>query len=90
MDVRHENLEMKCDKFSGQLIRRTRLRVLLIRICICISIWTLLVELVTVGGLWHPHLLTRMSNHRNKANMLLIEEKVVRSSPPFLPESEFS
>lgn len=91
MEVRHESAEiMKCDKFSDQVIRRTRLRVWFVRLCFCILIWTLLVQLVTVGGLWHPHLLTRVSNQRNKSNMLSIEEKVVHSPPPLLPASKFS
>ncbi|KAL8104620.1 hypothetical protein AgCh_028733 [Apium graveolens] len=47
-------------------------------------------QLVTVGGLWHPHLLTPVSNHRNQSNLLSIEEKVVQSPPPLLPARNYT
>ncbi|KAL1806304.1 hypothetical protein ACET3Z_029372 [Daucus carota] len=90
MDVRHMTSEMKYDKFSAQVTRRTRLRVWFVRICFCILIWTLLVQLVTVGGLWHPNMLIRSSSRRNKYNMLSIEEKAVQSPPSLPPARNYS
>lgn len=57
--VRSEGVVSKCDKLSSSspmLIRRSRLQVWLIRICSCILLWTCLIQLVTVGELWHPRL----------------------------------
>ncbi|XP_047959992.1 rhamnogalacturonan I rhamnosyltransferase 1 [Salvia hispanica] len=51
-------------------IQRTRLQVWFIRVCSSILIWTCLVQLVAVGELWHPRLLTgnpgsgKMSAHQ--------------------------
>lgn len=54
-------------------MQRTRLQVWFIRVCSSILIWTCLVQLVAVGELWHPRLLTgnpgseKMSAHQEKS-----------------------
>ncbi|KAL0408714.1 UNVERIFIED_CONTAM: Rhamnogalacturonan I rhamnosyltransferase 1 [Sesamum radiatum] len=48
----------KLPSLQGQLIQRTRLQVWFLRVCSTILIWTCLVQLVAVGEMWHPRLLT--------------------------------
>lgn len=88
MEVRSVSVQLRCDKLSGQVIPRTRLQVWFITVCSCILIWTCLVQLVTVDELWHPHLLSGLSNSSNSSSKLSIEKKAVQSPPPLLPASE--
>lgn len=56
--VRSERNVEKLPPFQGPVTQRTRLQVWFIRVCSSILIWTCLVQLVAVGELWHPRLLT--------------------------------
>lgn len=56
--VRSERSAEKLPPLQGAVIQRTRIQVWFIRICSSILIWTCLVQLVAVGELWHPRLLT--------------------------------
>lgn len=78
--VRSERSGEKLPPLQGAVIQRTRLQVWFIRICSSILIWTCLVQLVTVGELWHPRLLT---GRRAFSKM-----SAVLPSPPPVPPSE--
>lgn len=93
MEARSESssIQVRCDKINpGQMvIPRTRLQVWFIRVCSSILIWSCLVQLVAVGELWHPHLLTGLSNRFSGFHSLSIQvEKEAPSLPPLLPPSE--
>lgn len=84
--VRSERSMEKLPPLQGQVMPRTRLQVWFIRVCSTILIWTCLVQLVAVGHLWHPHLLTRFMGF---TKMSAHEEGSLHSSPPpFVPASE--
>jgi hypothetical protein len=87
MEIRSESIQVRCDKLPAPVIPRTRLQVWFIRVCSSIVLWTCLVQLVAVGGLWHPHLLSGITNRMSQRAQLRFEE--VRSLPPLLPASEF-
>lgn len=84
--VRSERSAEKLPPLPGAVIQRTRLQVWFIRVCSSILIWTCLVQLVAVGELWHPRLLTgfpgftKMSAHQ--------EGSLPSSPPPFVPASK--
>ncbi|KAI7745513.1 hypothetical protein M8C21_019940 [Ambrosia artemisiifolia] len=88
MDVRSENSSVEIvrwAKLPGQVIQRTRLQVWFIRVCSSILIWTCLVQLVTVGELWHPKFLTGIFNPINVSNRVSYEGTVIVTPPPPSP-----
>lgn len=91
MEVRSEGIQVRCDKFSGPVIPRTRLRIWFIRVCSSIVLWTCLVQLVTVSELWHSHLISGITNgiyHIAQVQLPIQEDNGVYQSPPaFLPRS---
>ncbi|KAK2986879.1 hypothetical protein RJ640_007916 [Escallonia rubra] len=96
MEVRSESeaQQVKLDKFPGpgpgQAVQKTRLQVWFIRVCSSILIWTCLVQLVAVGELWHPQLLTGLSNRFTGTHKLSIRvEESLPSPPPLLPAREY-
>lgn len=92
MEVRSEgSLQVRCDKIPAPVIPRTRLQVWFIRVCSSILLWTCLVQLVAVGELWHPRLLTGISSHLSRITPYPLHvEKAILSPPPRpLPASEF-
>ncbi|KAK3027398.1 hypothetical protein RJ639_040196 [Escallonia herrerae] len=94
MEVRSESeaLQVKLDKFpgQGQAVQKTRLQVWFIRVCSSILIWTCLVQLVAVGELWHPQLLTGLSNRFTGTHKLSIRvEESLPFPPPLLPAREY-
>ncbi|KAL3511096.1 hypothetical protein ACH5RR_030497 [Cinchona calisaya] len=87
MDVRSESLgQARIDREKGslQVIQRTRLQVWFIRVCSSIVIWTCLVQLVAVGELWHPRLLTGLSSRKNGVSTLSIRVEDVVPAPPVI------
>ncbi|EPS70784.1 hypothetical protein M569_03978, partial [Genlisea aurea] len=44
--------------FQGQAMQKTRLQMWLIRLFLVILIWTCLAQLLAVGKVWHPRLLS--------------------------------
>ncbi|XP_027100474.1 O-fucosyltransferase 3-like [Coffea eugenioides] len=90
MEVRSESLgqaRLEKEKGSlqgGQVIQRTRLQVWFIRVCSSILIWTCLVQLVAVGELWHPRLLTGLSSRFSGASTLSFRVEDAVPSPPIL------
>ncbi|KAA8532952.1 hypothetical protein F0562_032931 [Nyssa sinensis] len=84
MEVRSEGVQVRCDKLPTQVIPRTRLQVWFIRVCSSILLWTGLVQLVAVGELWHPHLLTGLSNRLTGLAKLSIHVEEAVPSPPIL------
>ncbi|XP_059447571.1 rhamnogalacturonan I rhamnosyltransferase 1 [Corylus avellana] len=87
MEVRSESIQVRCDKLPAPVIPRTRLQLWFIRVCSSIVLWTCLVQLVAVGGLWHPHLLSGITNRMSQRAQLRVEE--VRSLPPTLPARKY-
>ncbi|KAH6809866.1 O-fucosyltransferase family protein [Perilla frutescens var. frutescens] len=71
--ARSERSADKLPALQGPVMHRRRLQVWFIRVCSSILIWTCLVQLVAVGGLWHPRLLTgypgstKMSAHQERS-----------------------
>ncbi|KAL3654253.1 Rhamnogalacturonan I rhamnosyltransferase 1 [Castilleja foliolosa] len=59
--IRSERSLEKLPPLQGPVMQRKRLKVWFIRVCSSILIWTCLVQLVAVGELWHPRLLTGYS-----------------------------
>lgn len=82
MEVRSEGLQVRCDKLPAPVIPRTRLQVWFIRVCSSILLWTCLVQLVAVGELWHPHLLSGLSDRLSR--FPLRAENEVVPPPPLL------
>lgn len=90
MEVRSEGVQVRCDKLPAPVIPRTRLQVWFIRVCSSILLWTCLVQLVAVGELWHPHLLSNITNRISQITQLPLHVEVAVQSPPsLLPASEF-
>ncbi|KAF8399519.1 hypothetical protein HHK36_015385 [Tetracentron sinense] len=90
MEGRSEVLQSRCDKLPSPTLPRTRLQVWFIRVCSSILLWTCLVQLVAVGELWHPHLLTGLSNHLTRiTHFSLHVEEAVPSPPPLLPARKY-
>ncbi|CAK9170664.1 unnamed protein product [Ilex paraguariensis] len=81
MEVRSENVQLRCDKLPGQVIPRIRLQVWFIRVCSSILIWTCVVQLLTVGELWHPHISNWFTG---LARLTVHVEEVIASPPPLL------
>ncbi|KAK4430028.1 Rhamnogalacturonan I rhamnosyltransferase 1 [Sesamum alatum] len=86
--IRSERGAEKLLPLQGPVIQRTRLQVWFIRVCSSILIWTCLVQLVAVGELWHPRLLTgfpgftKMSAHQ--------EGSMPSSPPPLVPARNYT
>ncbi|PIM97817.1 hypothetical protein CDL12_29710 [Handroanthus impetiginosus] len=86
--VRSERSVEKLPPLQGPVIQRPRLQVWFIRVCSSIIIWTCLVQLVAVGELWHPRLLTgfpgftKMSAHQ--------ERSLPSSPPPLVPARNYT
>ncbi|KAL0385895.1 UNVERIFIED_CONTAM: Rhamnogalacturonan I rhamnosyltransferase 1 [Sesamum radiatum] len=86
--IRSERGAEKLLPLQGAVIQRTRLQVWFIRVCSSILIWTCLVQLVAVGELWHPRLLTgfpgftKMSAHQ--------EGSMPSSPPPLVPARNYT
>lgn len=90
MEVRSEALQFRCDKLTAPVIQRTRLRVWFIRVCSSILLWTCIVQLVAVGELWHPQMLTGISNRMTWLTPYPLRvEEAVHFPPPLVPASEF-
>lgn len=87
MEVRSEGLQVRCDKLPAPVIPRTRLQVWFIRVCSSILLWTCLVQLVAVGELWHPHLLSGLSDRLSR--FPLRAENEVVPPPPLLPARSY-
>lgn len=86
MEVRSEGVHVRCDKLPSPVIARTRLQVWFIRLCSSLFLWTCLVQLVAVGELWHPHLLSNITNRISQISQIPVQ--VVPSPPPLLPASK--
>ncbi|KAL1551066.1 Rhamnogalacturonan I rhamnosyltransferase 1 [Salvia divinorum] len=67
-------------------MQRTRLQVCFIRVCSSILIWTCLVQLVAVGELWHPRLLT---GNPGSTKMSARQERALPTPPP-LPARNYT
>ncbi|KAL6513936.1 Rhamnogalacturonan I rhamnosyltransferase 1 [Orobanche hederae] len=78
--IRSERSLEKLPPLQGPVMQRTRLQVWFIRVCSSILIWTCLVQLVAVGELWHPRLLTGYSGFSKMAARL--EGSSLTSYPP--------
>ncbi|XP_043725412.1 rhamnogalacturonan I rhamnosyltransferase 1-like [Telopea speciosissima] len=84
MDVRSEAIPLRCDKLPTPVIPKTRLQVWFIRICSSILLWTCLVQLVAVGELWHPQLLTGLSNQLSRFTNSDRKEELPSISAPIM------
>lgn len=91
MEVRSENVQVRCDKLQAPVIPRTRLQVWFIRVCSSILLWTCLVQLVAVGELWHPKL---FPNITNKVPWITLVPRhvdaVIQSPPPLVPPRNYT
>lgn len=93
MEVRSEGPQVKSDKLQppAAALPRTRLQVWFIRVCTSILVWTCLVQLVAVGELWHPHLLSGLSNHLSQiARLPFPAPEAIPPPPPFLPARNYT
>lgn len=88
MEVRSEGVHVRCDKLPSPVIARTRLQVWFIRLCSSLFLWTCLVQLVAVGELWHPHLLSNITNRISQISQIPVQV-VTSPPPPLLPASKF-
>ncbi|XWS64230.1 hypothetical protein CRYUN_Cryun06bG0168500 [Craigia yunnanensis] len=89
MEVRSENnIQVRCNKIPSQVIPRTRLQVWFFRVCSSILLWTCLVQLVAVGELWHPRLLTGLTNRISWITRSPLRlQHTLHSPPPLVPPS---
>nr|KJB50624.1 hypothetical protein B456_008G179400 [Gossypium raimondii] len=86
MEVRSENnIQVRCDKIPCQLIPRTRLQVWFFRVCSSILLWTCLIQLLAVCELWHPRLLTGLTNRIPWTSRPPLRLQHSLHSPPPLP-----
>ncbi|CAN6550494.1 unnamed protein product [Malus baccata var. baccata] len=89
MEVRSEvGLHVRCEKIPAPVIGRTRLQVWFIRVCSSLFLWTCLVQLVAVGELWHPHLLSNITHRISE--ITLVPLPAVPSPPPLLPARNYT
>ncbi|KAM1170509.1 hypothetical protein FF2_020783 [Malus domestica] len=89
MDVRSEGgLQVRCDKIPAPVIGRTRLQVWFIRVCSSLFLWTCLVQLVAVGELWHPRLVSNITHRISEITQLPLP--AVPSPPPLLPARNYT
>ncbi|CAB4264681.1 unnamed protein product [Prunus armeniaca] len=89
MEVRSEGgIQVRCDKLPAPVIARTRLQVWFIRVCSSLFLWTCLVQLVAVGELWHPHLLSNITNRISAITQDPLP--AVPSPPPLLPARNYT
>ncbi|KAF3431504.1 hypothetical protein FNV43_RR26235 [Rhamnella rubrinervis] len=84
MEVRSESVHVRCEKLPAPVIPRTRLQVWFIRVCSSILLWTCLVQLVAVGELWHPHLLSNITSRISQITQLPLHVEVAVQTPPSL------
>lgn len=90
MEVRSDACQLRNDKIPSPSLPRTRLQVWFIRVCSGILVWTCFIQLVTVGELWHPHLLKGLSNQITWiAHFKLHLEEAAPDPPPLVPASEY-
>lgn len=82
MEVRSESVQVRCDKLPPPVIPKTRLQVWFIRVCSSILLWTCLVQLVTVGELWQPHLLSGISTRLMRLTPLPLRGEIAVGTPP--------
>ncbi|XP_010258363.1 PREDICTED: uncharacterized protein At1g04910 [Nelumbo nucifera] len=81
MEVRSEGPQLRTDKLPPPP-PRTRAQVWFIRICSSILLWTCIVQLVAVGELWNPRLLTGLSNHLNGIKTSPLRSEVAAPTVP--------
>ncbi|XP_031262327.1 rhamnogalacturonan I rhamnosyltransferase 1 [Pistacia vera] len=82
MEVRSENIQVRCDKLPAPVVPRTRLQVWFIRVCSSIFLWTCLVQLVAIGELWHPKIFPNLSNRIHWFKNVPRHVDIVIQSPP--------
>ncbi|XP_022877666.1 O-fucosyltransferase 3-like [Olea europaea var. sylvestris] len=71
------------------MIQRTRrLQVWFIRVCSGILVWACLLQLVSVGELWHPRLLTGLAGSTRM--WVRVEDPLPPSPPPLVPAREYT
>uniref|UniRef100_A0A7N0TRU9 O-fucosyltransferase family protein n=1 Tax=Kalanchoe fedtschenkoi TaxID=63787 RepID=A0A7N0TRU9_KALFE len=81
MDVRSEGgAQVRFDKIRGAVIPKSRFQIWFIRVCSSIVVWTCLVQLVAVGQLWHPHILSGLTSRFTQAPLSV--EKAALQLPP--------
>ncbi|KAJ7953855.1 O-fucosyltransferase family protein [Quillaja saponaria] len=94
MEVRSEGIQVRSDKLPAPVIPRTRLRIWFVRVCSSIVLWTCLVQLVTIGDLWHSHLISGITNriyHIAQLPLPLpVQDGFNQSRPPLLPERNYT
>lgn len=80
-------MEVRSESVQHAKVPRTRLKVWFIRVCSSILIWTCLVQLVAVGELWRPQLLTGLSSRFTRLSIQV--EQPLASPPPLLPARNY-
>ncbi|XP_051146045.1 rhamnogalacturonan I rhamnosyltransferase 1-like [Andrographis paniculata] len=86
--IRSERSVEKLPPLQGPVIPKTKLQLWFFRVCTCILIWTCLVQLVAVGELWHPRLLTGFPGF---TKMLVHQDRLYQSSlPPPVPSRNYT
>lgn len=90
MEVRSESeVHVRSEKvlpLQGQMIQRTRLKVLFVRVCSSILIWTCLVQLIAVWELYNPRLFSGFTSYTTKLSVHV--EETLPTPLPLLPASE--
>ncbi|XP_057948038.1 rhamnogalacturonan I rhamnosyltransferase 1 [Malania oleifera] len=91
MEVRSDGVQVRSDKLPTPVVLpKTRLKVWFVRVCSSILVWTCLVQLVAVGELWRPHLLTGLSDQFSQITHLPFRVQLpAPSPPPLLPARNY-
>ncbi|CAN4122134.1 unnamed protein product [Withania somnifera] len=89
MEVRSESeVHFRSEKvLQGQVIQRTRLKVLFIRVCSSILIWTCLVQLIAVWELYNPRLFSGFIDY---TKLSVHVEETLPSPLPLVPARNYT
>ncbi|KAL2559233.1 O-fucosyltransferase family protein [Forsythia ovata] len=87
--VRSDRGIEKLTPLQGQMIQRTRrIQVWFIRVCSSILVWACLFQIVSVGELWHPRLLTGLAGFTKMS--VRVEDSLPSSPPSLVPARNYT
>ncbi|CAO2828749.1 unnamed protein product [Amaranthus hypochondriacus] len=90
MEVRSDGFpQVRYEKIPvPPMIERTRLNGCFVKVCSSIVLWTVVVQLLVYGVLWHPHFLTNFSH--KLSNISSINAGLVSPPPPLPPPRNYT
>ncbi|KAL2542925.1 O-fucosyltransferase family protein [Abeliophyllum distichum] len=87
--VRSDRGIEKLAPLQGQMIQRTRrIQVWFIRVCSCILVWACLFQIVSVGELWRPRVLTGLASFTTMS--VRVEDSLPSSPPSLVPARNYT